>query len=64
MLLHFKQPSMVEAGAEEVLALLLEAGAPAGLPVEGGATALHAAAEAGSLAAVLQLLQVSRWIWL
>lgn len=40
-----------------MLGALLEAGAPAGVAVEGGATALHAAAEAGSLAAVLALLQ-------
>lgn len=38
--------------------LLLAAGADANLRVEGGATALHAAAATGSLSTVLALLQV------
>jgi ankyrin repeat protein len=47
-------------GCGDVVELLLAAGADPSLPVDGGATPLHAAAANGSLSTVLALLQV-RW---
>jgi Ankyrin repeats (many copies) len=46
-----------------VVELLLAAGADPNLPVDGGATALHAAAATGSLSTVLALLQVHPFFW-
>jgi Ankyrin repeats (many copies) len=51
--------ALCSPGSQEVVELLLAAGADPNLPVEGGATALHAAAATGSLSTVLALLQVS-----
>jgi ankyrin repeat protein len=47
-------------GSQDVVELLLAAGADPSLPAEGGATPLHAAAANGSLSTVLALLQ-ARW---
>ena len=46
------------AGADDVVQLLLSAGADPSSPAAGGATPLHGAAGTGSLPLVLQLLQV------
>lgn len=45
-------------GSQDVVQLLLAAGAEPNMPADGGATPLHAAAANGSLSTVLALLQV------
>ena len=45
------------AGSKDIVEALLAAGADAGAPALGGATPLHAAAEAGSLDIVLLLIK-------
>lgn len=51
------------AGSQDVVELLLAAGADPTQAAAGGATALHAAAASGSLSAVLALLQVAQALY-